>query len=661
GNILVNADRRALLADFGLSKALDTGPTGFTTGNDAKYTVRYASPEIVLEGNTAESLSNDIWSWACLVWEAFTDRIPFAYIEHEPQLILALAQGKSPSEANISLVFPQLKSLLGKCWNREPSFRPTAADCLCTTTNSSIWPFTSARGDGLQLLDEVFIDKARLKYEPGPIEIVRDLCGVGAILDNDLPTRKLVVVKRLRLWKLEIMPEGLAFRLARELKVWAGLKHPHVPPLLGFTFCTQSAYFIFEYMDDGNLKQYLTNMEPDFQERLSLSRDLIDGLTYLHAQNPPIRHGDLKPGNVLVNANRRAVLADFGLSKALDIGPPGFTFGNDAKHTVRYASPEIVLEGTAAESLSNDIWSWACLILEVLTDKIPFADLPTEPRLLLALLLGRSPSVTDLSPSSPLPELTVLLRDCWSHQPMERPTALYCLRVMDSSLLWYQADRTENFPSRFTSWDQGVNGGGSVSTPGRATAMQTRSSSMDSIREILPSDLSLISSGPMADRIRPQEPSTHGGVHRSARSSRVSAAATSAAAPYAEPPSRRSSGNLAAHRPRSTPGPAAFRSTANPNPSNQSSWQGFSGMNSAEVGPFANGSTQQTFSALTVSYASQLHSFTCRANKNTPHAGPSPSIDFGSGGSGGTRQMLERSEISRPLGVTRTKGTGSLV
>lgn len=69
GNVLVNSDRRALLADFGLSRALDTGPTGFTTGNDARGTVRYSSPEVLLHGAAAASLPGDMWSWGCLVFE----------------------------------------------------------------------------------------------------------------------------------------------------------------------------------------------------------------------------------------------------------------------------------------------------------------------------------------------------------------------------------------------------------------------------------------------------------------------------------------------------------------------------------------------------------------------------------------------------------------
>ncbi|KIO31665.1 hypothetical protein M407DRAFT_67706, partial [Tulasnella calospora MUT 4182] len=161
--------------------------------------------------------------------------------------------------------------------------------------------------------------------------------------------------------------------LARELKVWAGLQHPHVLPLLGFYLGDdyKSAVLISEYMDYGDLKSYIAKTKPSFNERLRLVclrewvHDLTDGLAYLHSQDAPIRHGDLKPGNVLVNPDRRALLADFGLSKALNAGPTGFTTGNDARGTVRYSGPEVLLQGTAAESLANDIWSWGCLVSEV--------------------------------------------------------------------------------------------------------------------------------------------------------------------------------------------------------------------------------------------------------------------------------------------------------
>lgn len=157
GNVLVNPERRALLADFGLSKALDAGPSGFTTGNDTRGTVRFSCPEILLDGEGGQSLANDIWSWACLVLEVrkqsfcntppksllpqvLADKIPFSDIRFEPQLIAALMRGRTPCATEIvALHLPQFNDLFAKCWNQEPNQRPTAGACLTSIESELIF------------------------------------------------------------------------------------------------------------------------------------------------------------------------------------------------------------------------------------------------------------------------------------------------------------------------------------------------------------------------------------------------------------------------------------------------------------------------------------------------------------------------------------------
>lgn len=63
--------------------------------------------------------------------QALADKIPFADIHPEPQLIIALVQGKSPNDTKDLVTYPrQLGDLPAKCWSREPNQRPPAADCL---------------------------------------------------------------------------------------------------------------------------------------------------------------------------------------------------------------------------------------------------------------------------------------------------------------------------------------------------------------------------------------------------------------------------------------------------------------------------------------------------------------------------------------------------
>lgn len=61
---------------------------------------------------------------------ALTNEPPFVAIQAEPQLILALAQGRSPSQTNISLYPQQVKYLLANCWSHQLKERPTATSYL---------------------------------------------------------------------------------------------------------------------------------------------------------------------------------------------------------------------------------------------------------------------------------------------------------------------------------------------------------------------------------------------------------------------------------------------------------------------------------------------------------------------------------------------------
>ncbi|KAG9002287.1 hypothetical protein FRB90_011409 [Tulasnella sp. 427] len=291
----------------------------------------------------------------------------------------------------------------------------------------------------LRGLAHLVIDVKRLRHEPKFRERRGGYCQLTvSTLDAEEPSAsKLVAVKKLFLGSRSYVPRRLAFRLARELKIWANLQHPHVLPLLGFYLDDggDAAILISEYMIHGDLTDYMAAAERGAEERLYLVRDITEGLEYLHTRDPPIRHGDLKPGNVLVNHNRRALLADFGLSNALDVGPTGFTTGNDERCTVRYSSPEILNDGKSARSLANDMWSWACLVSEVLTDEMPYSTVHSELQVLRALMQEKVPYHAISSSKVEQSELREALEQCWKVQKHLRPDARTCLDIVTRALL----------------------------------------------------------------------------------------------------------------------------------------------------------------------------------------------------------------------------------
>lgn len=91
------------------------------------------------------------------------------------------------------------------------------------------------------------------------------------------------------------------------------------------------------------------------------------GLAYLHGKTPIIIHGDLKPGNILINPDQSAALCDFGIARVMaSLGTTGLTTGTGSVGTSGYQAPEIIL-GTSRSTPQSDVYAMAGVILEVCT------------------------------------------------------------------------------------------------------------------------------------------------------------------------------------------------------------------------------------------------------------------------------------------------------
>ena len=100
--------------------------------------------------------------------------------------------------------------------------------------------------------------------------------------------------------------------LRNEAAIQRKLNHLNIVGLLGFVFeenvkeLSGSYGLVLEFMQYGDLGNYIRKFQMRQQEKVRLICDVAQGMQYLHSQTPPIIHGDLKVENVLISDDLRA-------------------------------------------------------------------------------------------------------------------------------------------------------------------------------------------------------------------------------------------------------------------------------------------------------------------------------------------------------------------
>ncbi|KAH6755221.1 MAP kinase 7 [Perilla frutescens var. hirtella] len=178
-----------------------------------------------------------------------------------------------------------------------------------------------------------------------------------------------------------------ALRTLRELMLLRCIKHENVIALKDVMMPTnwrgfKDVYLVYELMDT-DLHQIIKSSQPLSNDHCKyFVFQLLRGLKYLHSAN--ILHRDLKPGNLLVNADCQLKICDFGLARtSRDNGQ----FMTEYVVTRWYRAPELLLScdnyGT-----SIDIWSVGCILAEILGRKpiFPGTDSLSQLRLIISVL-----------------------------------------------------------------------------------------------------------------------------------------------------------------------------------------------------------------------------------------------------------------------------------
>jgi serine/threonine protein kinase len=186
-----------------------------------------------------------------------------------------------------------------------------------------------------------------------------------------------------------------AQRFLREWRVAGRLSYPNVVTVYDYFEHDGTPYIVMEYVERGSLRPYVGNLT--LAQIGGVLEGLLAGLA--HAQKHAIVHGDLKPENLMVTADGRVKIADFGIAKAssvMQIGAFLTASPTPIVGTPTYMAPE---QAMALEiGPWTDLYSVGCMAFEMFTGRVPFHDSDAPMAILLRHVNEPIPSVRSVNP-----------------------------------------------------------------------------------------------------------------------------------------------------------------------------------------------------------------------------------------------------------------------
>jgi len=238
---------------------------------------------------------------------------------------------------------------------------------------------------------------------------------------------------------LKVLPEAVVSnalcmaRFKREAELLAALNHSNIAAIYGLEESSGTRALVMELVEGPTLGDRISQGATPSDEALPIAKQIAEAFEYAHERG--VIHRDLKPSNVKIRPDGTVKVLDFGLAKALEDDPVASGIANSPtlSHmatmagmilgTAAYMSPEQA-KYKAADRRA-DIWSFGCVLYEMLTGKAAFSGETAAE--ILAAVIRAEPDWSQLD--SVPPRMKDLVARCLRKDPRQRLQAIGDARI----------------------------------------------------------------------------------------------------------------------------------------------------------------------------------------------------------------------------------------
>ena len=325
-NILIDMNGSAKVADFGIAQIIGAPEEERTSADVIMGTLAYMSPEQKLSSRNVD-YSTDIYAVGVILYEILTGQKP-------------LGKFKMPSEIDTRI--PQeFDRVISTCLAQNAAERYRSAVALKDELLEIISGQNKTRHDTRRTVMtgiEAIAGKCQF------LDTIKETSFGATYLVEQTDTKKLYVIKR----------HGKGQSGLREAKILCRTTHPHIIRVIGAGGDMRKTVLVTEYAPGGSLADRMVRRY-EWLEAFTIIEKIADGLAFAHSND--IIHGDLRPSNILFDANETPKLTDFGL-------PPHY--GASGKDW--YMAPE------KTPSVRSDLYSMGVILHQMMLGRMPAFD-----------------------------------------------------------------------------------------------------------------------------------------------------------------------------------------------------------------------------------------------------------------------------------------------